>query len=194
MHWQRNMCREHLGTFFQTWLERTTIVKVVVFGSSGSSRDSSAKTNQRSQGVFGCERDKWFTNYSQYRGCDDRWKLRRRLKLLPSRWLKCVGPEYVLGRVPIRFDFDLGCAEYAGRRSTSCNSRGWFMFFFGSPQVSIEELACKDSSWRQREMVPSVYRVMSVFVSKINRLIGQGGNTWTCPGRMQTGMRMWTCL
>ena len=44
---------------------------------------------------------------------------------------------------------------HAGRRSPSCNSRGWFMFF-GSPQVSIEELACKDRSW-QREMVPSVY-------------------------------------
>ena len=33
-------------------------MKVVVFGSSGSSSDSSAKTNQRFQGVFGCERDK----------------------------------------------------------------------------------------------------------------------------------------
>ena len=54
MRWQRNMCREHLGTFFSDMIRENDKVKVVVFGSSGSSRDSSAKTNQRFQGVFGC--------------------------------------------------------------------------------------------------------------------------------------------
>ena len=48
MHWQRNMCREHLRTFSNM----TTIVKVVMFCSSSSSSDSSAKTNQRAFRVY----------------------------------------------------------------------------------------------------------------------------------------------
>ena len=132
------------GNFFRH--DKTTIVKVVMFCSSGSSSDSSAKTNQSAFRVFLAGSDKWFINYSRYRVCDDRWKLRRRLKLLPPRWLKCVGPEYVSGRVQIRFDCDLGYAKSVGRRNPSCNSRGWFMLF-GEP-ASIKELTCINRSWQ----------------------------------------------
>ena len=51
---------------------------------------------------------------------------------------------YNPGRVQMRFDCDLGCAEFAGPRGPSCNSRGWFIFF-GEP-ASIEELTCINRS------------------------------------------------
>ena len=86
--------------------------------------------------------------------CDDRWKLRRRLKLLLPRWLKCVGWKYISGRVQTQFDCDLRCAKSAGRRSPDYNW-GWFMLFW--KPATIEELECINRSWQYSQMVPSVY-------------------------------------
>ena len=111
-------------------------------------------------------------------------------------WNSCRRGGWSVYRARICFwegtsDCDLGCAKSVGRRNPSCNSRGWFMLF-GEP-ASIEELTCIHRSWRESEMVPSVYRMVCLCKNQsidrwrpkhqLRRLVG------ACSRRMQTGMQ-----